>query len=44
VREDSAIALGDVMRAYGGEALARVMPQLTAMLVMAKDQPSESAL
>lgn len=28
VREDAAVALGDVVRAYGEEALAKVLPAL----------------
>ena len=44
VREDSALALGDVLKAYGEEAFARVLPELEAMLKMARDQPSDSVL
>ena len=28
VREDAAVALGDVVRAYGQEALAKILPAL----------------
>ena len=42
VREDSAVALGMVMRAYGDEAVARVVAKLDTELLKAKDQPADS--
>ena len=38
------MALGDVLKAYGEEAFARVLPELGKMLALAKDQPSDSTL
>ncbi|KAI9918472.1 hypothetical protein PsorP6_011320 [Peronosclerospora sorghi] len=40
VREDAAIALGNVIRAYGQEALDRVVTVTTAYLPRAKTQPA----
>lgn len=42
VREDSAIALGNVVRAYGNEAMDRIIPVLRSMVLSARDQPKES--
>ncbi|KAK9823094.1 hypothetical protein WJX72_000228 [[Myrmecia] bisecta] len=39
VRENAAIALGDVVRAYQQEALDRLLPVLREMLPRAKEQP-----
>lgn len=44
VREDAAVAVGEVVRAYGEPALARVLPALTRFLAQAKDQPNDSKL
>ena len=41
VREDCAIALGDVLRTYDDEALPRILGVLTAYLERAKAQPSD---
>jgi len=42
VREDSAVALGNVVRSYGQEAVDRIVPKLAEMLPMAKQQPSDT--
>lgn len=42
VREDSAVALGDAVRAYGEEAAARVCAKVAELLPMAKDQSADS--
>ena len=42
VREDSAVALGDVARTYGAEAITRIVSKLHEMLPMAKEQPTDS--
>ena len=42
VREDSAVALADVIRAYGQEAISRILPKVEEMLPMAKEQPADS--
>jgi len=42
VREDSAVALGDAARAYGTEAITRILQKVEEMLPMAKDQPEDS--
>eukprot|EP00884_Botryococcus_braunii_P015994 jgi/Botrbrau1/3078/Bobra.0070s0065.1 len=38
VREDAAVALGDVIRAYGPEAVDRIMPVVRSMLPKAREQ------
>lgn len=43
VREDAAIALGNVLRAYGQEALDKVLPVLTDYLTRASTQPPQSS-
>ena len=40
VREDTAVALGNAVRAYGDEAVARVRAFLDAMILKAKEQDS----
>eukprot|EP00899_Mesostigma_viride_P016795 jgi/Mesvir1/25116/Mv21577-RA.2 len=42
VRENSAVALGNAIRAYNGEALDKILPKLREMLPMAKSQPNDS--
>jgi hypothetical protein len=42
VRQDSAAALADAARAYGGEAVARIVAQVSELLPLAKDQPADS--
>eukprot|EP00887_Chlorella_sp_A99_P007146 scaffold2.g7146.t1 len=42
VREDSAVALGDAIRAYGPEAAARVVAQVREVLPRAREQPPDS--
>eukprot|EP01094_Clydonella_sp_ATCC50884_P017104 TRINITY_DN2918_c0_g1_i1.p1 TRINITY_DN2918_c0_g1~~TRINITY_DN2918_c0_g1_i1.p1 ORF type:complete len:832 (-),score=205.17 TRINITY_DN2918_c0_g1_i1:39-2534(-) len=44
VREDSAIALGDVLYAYKEKALDRIVAQLDILLPQAKEQPEDSHL
>ncbi|CAG9464545.1 unnamed protein product [Pedinophyceae sp. YPF-701] len=43
VREDSAVALGRCLRAYGDEARERIVPRLAEMLPSAFQQPHDSA-
>jgi ferredoxin len=42
VREDSAVALGDAARAYGAEAVQRIVAVIEEMLPMAASQPQDS--
>ncbi|PSC73633.1 ARM repeat-containing [Micractinium conductrix] len=42
VREDSAVALGNAVRAYGDEAVQRVVPVVREMIMQAKQQPEDS--
>ncbi|KAG7667191.1 hypothetical protein NADE_003012 [Nannochloris sp. 'desiccata'] len=42
VREDSAIALANAARAYGPDAISRIVAKITEMLPKAKDQPADS--
>ncbi|GMH32577.1 hypothetical protein BSKO_00411 [Bryopsis sp. KO-2023] len=42
VREDSAVALGNVIRAYREEALERILPVLRDLIMKAQDQPKDS--
>jgi len=42
VREDAAIALGNVVRSYGQDAVERILPELEAILPQAKEQPNDS--
>ena len=42
VREDSAVALGNVARTYGDDAVERIVQQIGEMLPMAKSQPNDS--
>jgi len=42
VREDSAIALADAARAYGADAISRIVEQIRIYLPMANDQPVDS--
>ena len=42
VREDSAIALGNAARAYGPDAIAKIVAKIKEMLPKAKDQPADS--
>lgn len=42
VREDSAVALADAARAYGDEAIHRILAKIEEMLPLAKDQPADS--
>uniref|UniRef100_A0A061QRH4 Arm repeat-containing protein n=1 Tax=Tetraselmis sp. GSL018 TaxID=582737 RepID=A0A061QRH4_9CHLO len=42
VREDSAVALGNVVRSYGQEAVDKIVEKMKVMLPHAKEQPSES--
>eukprot|EP00210_Caulerpa_lentillifera_P009386 g8948.t1 len=42
VRENSAIALGNAIRAYQDEALDVILPELTAMITEAKNQEPDS--
>lgn len=42
VREDSAVALGNAARAYGQEAVDKIVPRLKVMLPKAKDQKPDS--
>lgn len=42
VREDSAIALGDAARAYGADAISKIVEKIREYLPMAQDQPEDS--
>ncbi|EFN56492.1 expressed protein [Chlorella variabilis] len=42
VREDSAVALGNAVRAYGEEAVARIVERVRGMVLEARDQPADS--
>lgn len=42
MREDSAVALGKVMAAYGDEAVEKVVTKLKEDLPKAKEQPKDS--
>jgi hypothetical protein len=42
VREDSAIALGNAARAYGPDAISRIVAKISKMLPRANDQPADS--
>lgn len=42
VREDSAVALADVARAYGDEAITKIVAKIEVMLPMAHGQPADS--
>lgn len=42
LREDTAVALGNVVRSYGQDAIDRILPELEAMLPLAKQQPNDS--
>lgn len=42
VREDSAVALGDAARAYGDEAIEKIVGEIQKLLPMAQEQPADS--
>lgn len=44
VRNNTAMALGHMMDAYGEEAVPKIAEKLTALLPRAKDQPADSTL
>lgn len=44
VRENSAIALGDAIRAYGQEALDRILPEIRRTILEAQNQESDSVM
>ncbi|KAI7841245.1 hypothetical protein COHA_005082 [Chlorella ohadii] len=42
VREDSAVALGNAVRAYGDEAVQLILEQVREMVLQAREQPEDS--
>lgn len=42
VRENSAVALGNVIRAYGDDALEKILPVLRDLMMRVSDQPPDS--
>ena len=42
VREDSAVALGNAIRAYGEEGKQKILPEIRTMILKAKEQKADS--
>ena len=42
VREDSAVALGNAIRAYGDEGKQKILPEIHTMILRAKEQKADS--